>query len=161
MGLEIERKFLVLPELWNPEVEGTRIRQGYLSTDPERNVRVRTIGDEAYLTVKGKAVGISRKEIEFPISPEDALDLLELCHRPLIEKTRYRLPIGGLTWEVDVFEGENEGLLIAEIELPAEDAFFEKPEWVGKEVSTDFRYANSSLCERPYRTWNSESTASE
>lgn len=153
MGIEIERKFLVVRDLWNPDVEGTVIRQGYLSTDPERNVRVRVCGTSAFLTIKGKAVGISRLEIEYPIPLVDASALLELCHRPLIEKVRYEIPEGTLTWEVDVFTAENEGLMIAEIELPDESTPFTKPAWLGKEVTTDSRYSNSSLCVKPFRTW--------
>ncbi|MAS95340.1 MAG: adenylate cyclase [Verrucomicrobiales bacterium] len=154
MGVEIERKFLVIPEHWNPEKEGKEIKQGYLSTDPERNVRVRIYGGDAFLTIKGKTVGISRTEIEYPIPLDDATELLQLCHRPLIEKLRYTIPESTLMWEVDIFSGENEGLMIAEIELPDEATTFEKPAWVGEEVTTDFRYSNSSLCEKPFRTWS-------
>lgn len=154
MGVEIERKFLVIPEHWNPEAEGKEIKQGYLSTDPERNVRVRIYGEDAFLTIKGKTVGISRTEIEYPIPLDDATELLQLCHRPLIEKVRYTIPESALMWEVDIFSGENEGLMIAEIELPDEATTFEKPAWVGEEVTTDFRYSNSSLCEKPFRTWS-------
>ena len=154
MGVEIERKFLVLPNRWNVKGEGMRIRQGYLSTDPERNVRIRICDKEALLTIKGKTVGISRTELEYPIHLKDAEVLLDLCHRPLIEKTRFEIPAGELKWEVDIFEGENEGLMIAEIELPDEQTTFTIPAWIGEEVTTDFRYSNSSLCEKPFKDWD-------
>lgn len=153
MGKEIERKFLVKEELWKPKEEGVRIAQGYLSTAPERTVRVRIKGNRGYLTVKGKNEGISRKEFEYEIPMEDAEELLKLCESSILEKRRYRETVEGHVWEVDVFSGENEGLLLAEIELQYENESFKKPQWLGNEVSEDSRYYNSSLSMQPYRQW--------
>lgn len=154
MALEIERKFLVEPELWKPEADGLLYRQGYLSVQPERSVRVRVAGDQARLTVKGSSAGLSRLEFEYPIPLDDAAVLLErVCLRPLIEKTRYRHRFGGHVWEIDVFHGENAGLIIAEIEIADEAESFERPPWIGKEVSSDPRYFNASLAVRPFRRW--------
>lgn len=154
MGQEIERKFLVEGDAWRALAEGTRYRQGYLSTVKERTVRVRTIGDKAYLTIKGITQGIARAEFEYEIPLADANALLDdLCERPLIEKDRYKILHGGLTWEVDEFFGENAGLVLAEVELEAEDQVVELPDWVGQEVSDDPRYYNANLIASPYRTW--------
>lgn len=155
MAREIERKFLVAPDQWSPgATAGVRIRQGYLSTDPARIVRVRAAGDRAFVTIKGATSGIERAEFEYPVPPADAEWMLDhLCQRPLIEKTRYRVPFDGRTWEVDVFAGENAGLIIAEIELPSADAHPNLPPWVGAEVSHDPRYFNAALVAHPYRTW--------
>lgn len=154
MGTEIERKFLVVGDAWRQGAIGVLYRQGYLCTTPERTVRVRVAGDKGYLTVKGSRTGVSRLEFEYPIPLEDAQAMLDaLCVRPLIEKTRYRIDHGGLVWEVDEFAGENAGLVIAEVELEREDQEVSLPAWVGKEVSADDRYANSSLAERPFSTW--------
>lgn len=152
MAAEIERKFLV-KEGWRPQDEGVRIAQGYLSSVPERTVRVRIKGEKGFLTVKGRNEGIRRLEFEYEIPCADAEALLKLCEQPLIEKTRYLEEVGGFTWEVDVFAGDNVGLRVAEIELPAEDTPFEKPEWAGQEVSGDARYYNSSLIAHPYCLW--------
>lgn len=152
MAAEIERKFLV-KEGWRPQANGVRIAQGYLSTVPERTVRVRIKGEKGYLTVKGRNAGIRRAEYEYEIPLADAEAMLALCEQPLIEKRRYLVPYEGYTWEVDVFAGANEGLVVAEIELPAEDAAFAKPDWAGAEVSGDARYYNSSLIRHPYREW--------
>ncbi len=152
MGQEIERKFLVQPG-WKPDGEGSRIAQGYLSSVPERTVRVRVRGRKGYLTVKGKNAGIQRAEFEYEIPLADAEAMLALCEQPLIEKTRYLIPQGELCWEVDVFEGDNAGLTVAEIELPSEDTSFARPEWLGEEVSGDLRYYNSSLIRHPFRAW--------
>lgn len=152
MAAEIERKFLV-KEDWRPQVQGVRIAQGYLSSVPERTVRVRIKGQKGYLTVKGRNTGIRRAEFEYEIPLSDAEAMLTLCEQPLIEKWRYLEPYGGFTWEVDVFSGANEGLIVAEIELPAENASFAKPGWAGQEVSGDARYYNSSLIHHPYREW--------
>ena len=129
-----------------------RIAQGYLSTVPERTVRVRIKGEKGYLTVKWRNAGIRRAEYEYEIPLADAEAMLELCEQPLIEK-RYLVPCEGYTWEVDVFAGANEGLIVAEIELPAEDTPFEKPAWLGAEVSGDARYYNANLIRHPYRDW--------
>jgi CYTH domain-containing protein len=154
MGTEIERKFLVVGDAWRQGAIGVLYRQGYLCTTPERTARVRVAGDKGYLTVKGSRTGVSRLEFEYPIPLEDAQAMLDaLCVRPLIEKTRYRIDHGGLVWEVDEFAGENAGLVIAEVELEREDQEVSLPAWVGKEVSADDRYANSSLAERPFSTW--------
>ena len=154
MGEEIERKFLVSGELWRETAEGTRYRQGFLSTEPERTVRVRVAGRRGSITVKGKNIGARRAEFEYEIPVADAERMLDtLCKRPLIEKVRYTLAIGPHTWEIDVFEGDNAGLVVAEIELSCEDEAFEKPDWVGNEVTDDPRYFNSNLVANPYRTW--------
>lgn len=153
MPTEIERKFLVKTDCWTPEVAGRRMAQGYLSQDPDRTVRVRVVGNEAFMTVKSRRTGISRTEIEFPIPLEQAQDLLALCHRPLIDKTRYEIMHAGMLWEVDVFHAENTGLVVAEIELPHEEHAFELPPWVGAEVSADMRYTNSRLSALPYTQW--------
>ena len=149
MGKEIERKFLVRRELWKPTSEGVIIRQGYLSQVPERVVRVRLMGDKAYLAIKGKNVGVTRMEFEYEIPTTDAVEMLKLCEQPIIEKTRYQEG----AWEVDEFGGVNEGLLLAEIELLTETENFVRPKWLGEEVSCDSRYYNSNLVERPYTTW--------
>lgn len=154
MGIEIERKFLVDKTAWKPGGQGLRIIQGYLSSSKERLVRVRLIGEEARLTVKGEARGLTRLEYEYPIPSEDAREMLErLCERPFIDKTRHLEGFAGRTWEVDVFHGDNEGLVVAEIELDSPDAAVELPPWASKEVSDDHRYSNSSLARRPWSTW--------
>ena len=154
VGEEIERKFLVSVEAWRETAEGTRYRQGFLSTEPERTVRVRVAGPRGSITVKGKNVGARRAEFEYEIPVADAERMLDtLCQRPLIEKVRYTLAAGPHTWEIDVFEGSNAGLVVAEIELSSEDEAFEKPAWVGDEVTDDPRYFNSNLVANPYGTW--------
>jgi adenylate cyclase len=154
MPIEIERKFLVTSDVWKTEAVATQIIQGYLSRDPDRIVRVRLRGEQAFLTVKGRSSGITRSEIEFPIPIESARELLPLCLSPLIEKTRFELCVGSHTWEIDEFGGQSTGLLVAEIELGAEDEEFEMPCWAGLEVSDDHRYTNSYLSEHPFSTWN-------
>jgi len=154
MAQEIERKYLVSGEAWKHLAEGTHYRQGYLSTDPERTVRVRIIGERGYLTIKGISVGISRPEYEYEIPIPDAKELLErLCEKPIVEKERYKIAFGGLVWEVDEFLGVNEGLVIAEVELESADQAIDLPPWVGEEVSGDLRYFNSHLVNHPYSTW--------
>jgi adenylate cyclase len=153
MGLEIERKFLVRNDNWRT-VEGTPFRQGYLSSNLHRVVRVRTMGERAVLTVKGLSIGAVRREFEYEVPLDDANDILDnLCERPLIEKTRYKVKIAGHTWEIDEFWGENFGLVVAELELQSVDEVFEKPDWLGEEVTDDPRYFNSNLVLRPYTTW--------
>jgi CYTH domain-containing protein len=153
MGTEIERKFLVKEGPWR-EAAAETYRQGYLSTVKERTVRVRTINDKGYLTVKGVSVGASRLEFEYEIPVADAEQLLDnLCEKPLIEKQRYKLDHGGLTWEIDVFFGDNEGLIVAEVELQSEDQVFERPGWVVDEVTSDPRYYNANLISNPYSNW--------
>jgi adenylate cyclase len=158
MSLEIERKFLVRPKSWTPdETRGVRYRQGYLSTDPARVVRVRTAGSSAFITIKGPNTGIVRSEFEYAIPLADAEAMLDhLCAKPLIEKTRYRETIGGRLWEIDVFSGDNAGLMVAEVELPAADAPVVLPDWAGAEVSNDPRYFNSNLVQHPFSSWNAD-----
>lgn len=154
MGREIERKFLVTSDAWRGAGPGTSIRQGYLSLDPERTVRIRTAGDRAWITVKGLSKGASRDEFEYAIPVKDADAMLDgLRVGPVLEKTRTRVPFGGRTWEVDEFRGENAGLVVAELELDAEDATIALPPWVGREVTQDPRYYNSSLTMNPWSRW--------
>jgi CYTH domain-containing protein len=154
MALEIERKFLVRDDSWKAGAAGVAYRQGYLSTDKLRTVRVRTAGDSAYLTIKGASRGIARAEYEYAIPPADANEMLDtLCQKPLIEKCRYRVPHAGLVWEIDEFFGDNAGLVVAEVELADERQTFELPPWAGEEVSGDARYFNASLIAHPYRCW--------
>jgi CYTH domain-containing protein len=155
MASEIERKFLVKRESWPaPAVPGVVYRQGYLSVVPERTVRVRIAGREAFLTIKGLTRGIERLELEYPIPVEDAVVMLdELCIKPLVEKTRYRIPVDGLVWEVDDFAGDNAGLMIAEVELADASMQIKMPAWAGDEVSADPRYFNSNLASNPYSRW--------
>ena len=152
MGLEIERKFLVREGSWR-HAKGIQYRQGYLNSAKERVVRVRTIGDQGYLTIKGLTVGASRMEFEYEIPHRDADAMLELCEKPLIEKTRYKVTTEGFVWEIDEFFGENQGLIVAEVELDREDQVFAKPDWVGDEVTGDPRYFNSNLIKNPYTKW--------
>ncbi len=154
MGVEIERKFLVGGDAWRTLGQATLLRQGYLSTDAARTVRVRIDGGHAFLTIKGKSVGASRGEWEYPVPVPDAAELLDgLCQQPLVEKVRRRIAIGPHTWEVDEFLGANAGLVVAEIELASEDEAFEKPDWLGREVTGDARYFNSNLIRQPYSQW--------
>ncbi|MCI0513595.1 CYTH domain-containing protein [candidate division KSB1 bacterium] len=154
MGKEIERKFLVPGDAWRKLATGTHYRQGYLSTVKERTVRVRTIDAQGFLTIKGISIGATRREYEYEIPVRDANAMLDLlCERPLIEKFRYKIVDHGHTWEVDEFEGENQGLIVAEIELSAENESFNIPEWIGKEVTGDPKYFNSNLIKNPYSRW--------
>lgn len=152
MATEIERKFLVTGEDWK-NTPGTEFRQGYLNRDKLRTVRVRVAGTRGFLTIKGISKGAARSEYEYEIPLADAVQLLQLCDGPLIEKTRHIIQHAGMTWEVDEFHGENAGLVVAEIELQMEDQQFEKPAWVGREVTHDKRYFNSSLSVQPYTSW--------
>ncbi len=154
MAKEIERKFLMANDTWRGLAQGKRYRQGYLSTVKERTVRVRTAGDKAYLTIKGISVGASRSEYEYEIPFADATEMLDqLCEHPLVEKTRYRIPYDGLVWEVDEFEGENRGLITAEVELTDEKEAVAIPEWIGKEVTGDPKYFNANLVAKPFTRW--------
>ena len=154
MGVEIEKKFLLAGNDWKDLAEGTSYRQGYLSSVKERTVRVRTIKDKGFLTIKGISVGATRLEYEYEIPFEEANELLnELCEKPLIEKNRYKVNLGEHTWEIDEFFGENEGLVVAEIELENEKQQFIKPQWVGEEVTGDPRYFNSNLIANPFKQW--------
>ena len=152
MGTEIERKFMVKEGDWCKQ-QAAKYRQGYLSTVKERTVRVRTVEDKGYLTIKGIAIGASRMEFEYEIPRQDADTLLDICEKPLIEKNRYKIDFGAHTWEVDEFFGENEGLVVAEVELQSEDQAFEKPDWLAKEVTDDPRYFNANLVAHPFCNW--------
>lgn len=154
MAREIERKFLVKGTAWKRGAEGVRFRQGYLSSVKERTVRVRTEGTRAVLTIKGLTRGVERQEYEYSIPLADAIQMLHtLCERPLIDKVRYMRTVGPHLWEVDEFLGDNEGLVVAEIELSSPDEAFERPAWIGKEVSNDPRYFNANLIHHPFGTW--------
>jgi adenylate cyclase len=153
MGQEIEPKVRVVVSRWRPQDEGVAIQQGYLSAEKDRVVRIRTAGPEAYLTIKGPG-HVSRAEFEYEIPFEDAsLMLNDLCLPGAIEKTRYKQEFGGHIWEIDVFHGDNDGLIVAEIELEHEGEAFERPDWVLDEVSSDPRYFNASLSKAPFKTW--------
>jgi len=154
MGKEIERKYLVKLETWEPQAEGTDFKQGYLNAQKERVVRVRIEGAKAKLTIKGITTGVTRSEFEYAIPVEDAALLLDnLCEQPLIDKHRHKELHHGKTWEIDVFHGENQGLVVAEIELSSEDEKIVMPDWVGEEVSSDPRYFNSNLLKHPFKSW--------
>ena len=154
MGVEIERKFLTSSDAWRLLGEPVLLRQGYLNADPARTVRVRIEGDAGVLTIKSKNTGATRGEWEYAIPLPDAEALLDtLCERPLVEKYRRRIDFAGFTWEVDEFLGENAGLVVAEIELPSEHAAFDRPDWIGREVTGEKRYYNSSLIGSPYSQW--------
>jgi adenylate cyclase len=149
MGTEIERKFLVTDPSVVDGLSGSIIRQGYLSRDPERTVRVRRKGARGVITIKGASSGASRSEWEYEIPPDDADALLALCEGPVLDKTRYEIEVAGRTWEVDVFAGANEGLVMAEVELDSEDAVVQLPSWAGLEVTDDARYYNANLSRHP------------
>jgi len=155
MAVEIERKFLVADDSWRANADGgTRMRQGYLQGSGQASVRVRQQGERAYLNIKSLTLGVRRLEYEYEIPLQDAQELFDrLCAKPLVEKVRYRVPYAGHEWEVDVFEGDNAGLIVAELELGGEDESFESPSWVGKEVSHDTRYYNVNLVKHPYKDW--------
>lgn len=153
MATEIERKFLVTSDLWREGAEGTPMRQGYLCRQSGKTVRVRISGQRALLTVKGPSHGLSRPEFEYEIPLPDGFELLGLCEGPLIEKIRYRVLVEGLVWEIDEFSGDNEGLIVAEVELASEDQSVPLPPWIGSEVSEDSRYTNSSLSLHPFKEW--------
>lgn len=153
MPAEIERKFLVANNSWRDGSPGTMIAQGYLSQDPERTVRVRIGGEKAWLTIKGRTEGISRAEFEYEIPLEDAHELLAMCLRSVIEKTRHEVSYAGHLWEIDVFHGDNEGLIVAEVELADATISPALPPWVGVEVSAEARYFNSCLAVLPYFHW--------
>jgi len=155
MAKEIERKFLISSGGWRSGAVGKSYCQGYIATAQKgQSVRARIVGDQGYLTIKGPANGLSRAEFEYPIPVADAREILEtLCIQPPIEKVRYRLPIGELVWEIDEFKGENEGLIIAEVELTSESQPVDLPEWVGAEVSGQDKYYNASLVRNPYSKW--------
>lgn len=154
MATEIERKFLVVGDDWRSLSAAMEIRQGYLSTVKERTVRIRVIGDRGYVTVKGITVGATRAEFEYEIPVADAHQMLnQLCERPIIEKTRARIEVEGLIWEVDSFAGVNSGLVVAEVELEHEAQEIDPPRWIGEEVTDDPRYFNANLIAHPYTEW--------
>ena len=155
MATEIERKFLVKNDSWGSRVESqARIMQGYLANNANAAVRVRLKGGQAFLTIKGATQGISRSEFEYPIPADDAEAMLhELAVFPPIDKVRYKVRVGNHVWELDVFAGENAGLIMAEVELAAEDESFEMPGWAGEEVTSDPRYYNVNLARNPYKHW--------
>lgn len=164
MAKEIERKFLVTSDAFKALATPTHYRQGYVPTLNGMTVRIRIAGTQGYVTFKDHAVNLTRHEFEYPIPEEDGLQMLDLmCATPQIDKQRYVIPttgqlpdgtpIEGLHWEVDVFGGDNEGLVVAEIELPCEEAIFDKPAWIGQEVTQNHRYYNSALCKNPFKNW--------
>jgi adenylate cyclase len=155
MAIEIERKFLIKPGAWTPRDAGTHIQQGYLSSQNGPTVRVRVEGANATLTVKGPTTGLSRSEFEYPLPLADARQMLDqLCQSSVIDKHRYRERHGRHTWEIDVFHGDNDGLIVAEVELESEDDVLEFPDWVGQEVSSEARYYNSNLLRNPFKNWS-------
>lgn len=154
MAIEIERKYLVKDCTYKSFIRGFLYKQGYLLSDSERVIRVRTINNKGYITIKSKVVGITRFEYEYEIPLEDAEEMLTLlCEKPIIEKHRYKYDYMGFTWEIDEFHGQNEGLILAEIELEDENSAFSKPEWIGEEVTGIAKYYNSNLIKNPYSEW--------
>ncbi|WP_158825449.1 CYTH domain-containing protein [Mucilaginibacter lacusdianchii] len=155
MGVEIERKFLVDHNLWHraEKPKAVPYRQGYLLSSPQKTVRVRVAGIKGYITIKGATEGFSRKEYEYEIPVAEAAELLDNFADKCIEKTRVRFPFMGKVWEVDEFAGDNQGLIVAEIELHSEDEEIQFPPWITEEVTGDNRYYNSSLSVRPYNQW--------
>lgn len=164
MGVEIERKFIVNDDSWRHHVEkSVRMAQGYLNDmaalrngTQQASVRIRIAGAEAFLNMKSRELGHTRQEFEYAITVADAEALLKLCVGGLIDKTRHYVTHAGFLWEIDVFEGENAGLTVAEIELPSADTSFDKPDWAGVEVTDALRYYNLALAERPYAQWRPE-----
>lgn len=162
MAFEIERKFLVRNDSWKKQAQGVRYRQAYLNSTPERTVRVRTVREHGFLTIKGLTSGATRVEYEYAIPYAEASAMIDgLCEPPVLEKDRYLVEHDGFVWEVDVFFGDNLGLVVAEIELEDEAQHFAKPDWVGKEVTGDPRYYNSNLCKHPYARWRKTSGKEE
>lgn len=158
MGKEIERKFLIDLEKWQrlSKPQGQLYRQGYLSTDPSRTIRVRLTETTGYITVKGISINATRSEYEYEIPASEAKELLDSFSVSELSKTRYKIDHNGKVWEVDEFSGDNSGLIIAEIELTSEDEYFDMPDWVGEEVTGEERYYNSSLTIKPYKNWKPE-----
>ncbi|EAW35598.1 CYTH domain-containing protein [Lyngbya sp. PCC 8106] len=159
MGIEIERKFLVKDDRWRSLGVGVLYCQGYISSEKERTVRVRLIGNQGYLTIKGPVSSRVRSEFEYMIPVEDAEEMLQiLCDRPFIEKKRHKISLGDLIWEVDEFLGDNQGLILAEVELKDPNQVIEIPDWIAEEVSHDARYFNSNLVKNPYSQWEENKT---
>jgi adenylate cyclase len=155
MATEIEHKFLLRDDRWRSQVErSARMRQGYLTSDARCSVRVRIADGQGFLNLKSGTLGIQRSEYEYPIPLAEAEEILDmLCEKPLLEKTRHFLWFGEHLWEIDEFEGDNAGLIVAEVELSRSDEPFARPDWLGEEVSHDIRYYNSQLARHPYQTW--------
>ena len=154
MGIEIERKFLVKSDIWKNLGNKKFYQQGYLLIDKSKTIRVRTIDDKGFLTIKGASIGISRSEFEYEIPIDDGKQMLELlCEKPLIEKYRTKIKLNELIWEVDEFINDNAGLIIAEVELKNENQKIDLPEWIGEEVSGNHHYNNSYLVKNPYKNW--------
>lgn len=154
MGTEIERKFLVVGDAWRILAQGVTYRQGYLCRTEKCAVRIRIAEERAFLTVKSRTSGITRAEYEYEIPLSDGEELLtSLAEKPIITKTRRKIPYAGFIWDVDEFHGENQGLILAEIELEREDQPFDKPAWIGEEVTGDPRYGNAALARRPFSAW--------
>lgn len=155
MALEIERKFLVCKEFESQAHSSSHIIQGYICNQPDKTVRIRVRDEKAYITIKGQssADGLSRYEWEKEIPHDEAIELLKLAEVPVIDKQRYLVPFKGHTFEVDKFFGANEGLILAEIELSSPDETFEKPDWLGEEVTGDIRYYNAYLAKKGYKEW--------
>lgn len=154
MGREIERKFLVDEARWREvQPQGSDYRQGYIVNTKAKTVRVRIAGRQGYLTIKGATEGATRTEFEYEIPLEDARQLLQFCEGSVIEKTRYKIEVDQMLWEVDQFSGENEGLIVAELELASEEQPFRKPDWVAEEITDDPRYYNANLVNNPFSRW--------
>lgn len=153
MAKEIERKFLIDVEKWGKKGAPVEMIQAYLVILPDKIVRIRIAGEKAFLTIKGNSTGITRDEFEYPIPVDDAGELLKMCDDYRVEKTRYNQHINGKKWEIDVFHGANDGLIVAEIELNSETEDLELPDWILSEVSDDERYFNFNLAVKPFSTW--------
>lgn len=155
MATEIEHKFLIEKDLWYAlkKPSGILIQQAYLVNEPGKIIRIRVTDSSGYITIKGPSVNATRSEFEFPVQKKEAIEIMDLFTEVRIDKTRYKIDFEGKTWEVDEFWGDNEGLIIAEIELKSDDEQFIKPSWIGEEVTSDPRYYNSFLSEHPYSSW--------
>jgi len=155
MALEIEHKFLLKNNDWKKNIsKSTQFKQGYLVSDEKRSLRIRVSDNEAWINIKSATIGTHRMEYEYSIPLTEGLEILNsLCEKPIIEKTRHLVPYKQHIWEIDVFIGDNEGLIVAEVELSAIGESFDIPAWVGKEVTEDLRYYNNNLCQHPYKNW--------
>jgi len=158
MAIEIEHKFLLKNEDWKSEVhKSTEYKQGYLISDKKRSVRVRITSDKAWMNIKSATIGTHRQEFEYEIPLNDAIEILNtLCEKPIIEKTRHLVTFKQHLWEIDVFEGDNYGLTVAEVELSSIGEQFAKPSWLAAEVTHDLKYYNNSLCKNPYKSWKKD-----
>ncbi len=158
MAIEIEHKFLLANDAWREQVSHSVIyKQGYLSSQPTSSIRVRISDNQAWLNIKSATIGTQRHEYEYEIPLTDAQEILDnLCLKPVIEKTRHFVTHGNHQWEIDEFDGENAGLIVAEIELEAADETFEKPDWIGEDVTQDMRYYNNNLAKYPYNQWRDD-----